>query len=243
MSLIRAVSVTVALAGAAVTTAAAQAAETEFTIRVENITKGETLKLSTGAKAPFVLAPVLWLVHTGNVNPLFAGGQAEMMKGLEQLAEEGNTEPLTKSLNQDAGIVSVGADARPEGDLLGGPLTPGKAYEFTLKAAPGQFLSLAAMFGQSNDWFYSNDRPIALFNGGKPVAGDMTAQLSLWDAGTEVDEEPGLGPNQAPRQKAANAGTPESVSVAHVAGKWAPPGVGGLIRVTVTPAGAAVSQK
>jgi len=243
MSLIRAVSITAALAGAAVTSAAAQAAQTEFTIRVENITKGETLKLSPGGKAPFVLAPVLWVVHTGNTNPLFAGGQAEMMKGLEQLAEEGNTEPLTQALHGAAGVVNVGAHARPEGALVGGPLTPGKAYEFKVKAAPGQFLSLAAMFGQSNDWFYSNDRPIALFNGGKAVSGDMTPQLSLWDAGTEVDEEPGLGPNQAPRQKAANSGTSEKESVAHVAGKWAPPGVGSLIRVTVTPANEAVSAK
>ncbi len=243
MSLIRAVSVVAALAGAAATNAAAQAAQTEFTIRVENITKGETLKLSTGGKAPFVLAPVLWVVHTGNTNPLFTGGQAEMMKGLEQLAEEGNTEPLAKSLSGGAGVVSVGAHARPSGDLTGGPLTPGKSYEFTVKAAPGQYLSLAAMFGQSNDWFYSNDRPIALFNGGKPVSGDMTPQLSLWDAGTEVDEEPGLGPNQAPRQKAANTGTAEKESVAHVAGKWAPSRAASLIRVTVTAAGAAVSQK
>lgn len=243
MSLIRAVSVTAALAGAAVTTAAAQAAQTEFTIRVENITKGETLRLSTGGKAPFVLAPVLWVIHTGNSNPVFAGGQPEMMKGLEPLAEEGNTEPLTKALDGGTGVVTVGAEARPSGDLIGGPLTPGKSYEFTVKAAPGQNLSLAAMFGQSNDWFYSNERPIALFNGGKPVSGDMTPQLSLWDAGTEVDEEPGLGPNQAPRQKSANTGTAERESVAHVAGKWAPPAVGSLIRVTVTPASEAVSAK
>jgi hypothetical protein len=166
-----------------------------------------------------------------------------MMKGLEQLAEEGNTEPLTESLSGAAGVVSVGAQARAEGALLGGPLTPGKAYQFSVNAAPGQFLSLAAMFGQSNDWFYSNDRPIALFNAGKPVSGDMTPQLSLWDAGTELDEEPGLGPNQAPRQKGANTGTPEKESVAHVAGKWAPPGVGRLIRVTITPTDEAVSQK
>ncbi|MGH7630403.1 MAG: spondin domain-containing protein [Gemmatimonadales bacterium] len=243
MSLIRAVSVTAALAGAAVTTAAAQAAQTEFTLRVENITRGETLNLSTGGKAPFVLAPVLWVVHTGNTNPLFTGGRAEMMRGLEQLAEEGNTEPLARSLNGAAGVVKVGAHARPEGDLTGGPLTPGKAYEFTVTAAPGQYLSLAAMFGQSNDWFYSNDRPIALFNGGRPVSGDMTPQLSLWDAGTEVDEEPGLGPNQAPRQKAANTGTAEKESVAHVGGKWTAPGAGKLIRVTVTPANEAVSAK
>jgi hypothetical protein len=243
MSPIRAISITAALVGAGVTTLAAQTAQTEFTIRVENVTKGETLALSTGGKAPFVLAPVLWVIHSRNANPLFAGGQAEMMKGLEQLAEEGNTEPLSKSLLGAGGIVSAGAHARPSGDLVGGPLTPGKAYEFTVKAVPGQLLSLAAMFGQSNDWFYSNERPIALFNGRKPVNGDITPQLSLWDAGTEVDEEPGLGPNQAPRQKSANSGRAEKESVAHVTGKWAPPTVGSLIRVTVTPANEAVSAK
>jgi hypothetical protein len=243
MSLMRAVSITALLAGTAVATAAAQAAQTEFTIRVDNVTKGETLKLSTGGKAPFVLAPVLWVVHTGNTNPLFAGGQAEMMKGLEQLAEEGNTDPLVKSLTGGTGVVATGAHARPEGDLLGGPLTPGKSYEFRIKAAPGQFLSLAAMFGQSNDWFYSNDRPIALFSGGKAVSGDMTPQLSLWDAGTEVDEEPGLGPNQAPRQKSANSGTPEKQAVAHVSGKWTPPAIGTLLRITITPVNEAVSAK
>jgi hypothetical protein len=243
MSLIRAVAVTAALASAATVTGAAQAGETEFTVRVDNITKGETLKLSTGGKAPFVLAPVLSVIHTGNTNPLFAGGQPVRQNGLEQLAEEGNPELLVKSLSGVAGVIAVDAHARPEGDLTGGPLTPGKSYEFTVKAAPGQFLSLAAMFGQSNDWFYSNDRPIALFNGRKPVSGDMTPQLSLWDAGTEVDEEPGLGANQAPRQKAANSGTPERQSVAHVAGKWAPPAVGSLIRITITAANEAVSRR
>ena len=243
MSLIRAVAITAALASAATITAAAQAGQTEFTVRLDNATKGETLKLSTGGKAPFVLAPVLWVIHAGNTNPLFAGGQPVRRNGLEQLAEEGNPELLVKSLRGGTGIVAVDAQARPEGDLTGGPLTPGKSYEFTVKAAPGQFLSLAAMFGQSNDWFYSNDRPIALFNDGKPVSGDMTPQLSLWDAGTEVDEEPGLGANQAPRQKAANSGTPEMRSVAHVAGKWTPPAVGTLIRITITPANEAVSRR
>jgi hypothetical protein len=97
------------------------------------------------------------------------------------------------------------------------------------------------MFGQSNDWFYSNDRPIALFASGKPVSGDMSAQVSLWDAGTEVDEEPGLGPNQGPRQKDAEAGVREHQAIAHATGKWSYPKSG--FRLTVTPQGDAMSQK
>ncbi len=243
MSLIRALSASILALGAATGVAAQQKAAkaTTFTIRVENATKGETLKLSNGKTAPFVIAPVLWAVHTGNANPLFVGGQADAGKGLRTLAETGNPEPLVKSIGGQLDVVAIDADAKPVGALTGGPLPPGKAYEFTVTAEPGQFLSIASMFGQSNDWFYSNDRPIALFVSGKPVSGDMSAQISLWDAGTEVDEEPGLGPNQGPRQKDPEAGIREHQAIAHASGKWSYPKNG--FKLTVTPAGETMSQK
>jgi len=214
-----------------------------FTIRVENLTQGEVLKLSNGKTAPFVIAPVLWVVHSGNTNPLFTRGQVDAGKGLRTLAETGNPDPLSKSVAHDPGVVAVGADAKPVGATEGGPLTPGKAYEFTITAAPGQYLSVAAMFGQSNDWFYSNDRPITLFRNGKPVSGDMSPQVALYDAGTEVDEEPGLGPNQGPRQKDPEAGVREREPVAHAGGKWRIPATGEVFRLTIAPQGASVSTK
>jgi hypothetical protein len=136
------------------------------------------------------------------------------------------------------------ADARPIGATSDGPLTPGQAYEFEISARPGQVLSLAWMFGQSNDLFYGNDRPIALFTpGGEPVGSDMTPQVSLWDAGTEVNEEPGLGPNQGPRQKAEDAGTAERNAIAHVRDGWSYPVTGAVLRLAITPKGGAVSAK
>ena len=216
---------------------------TTFTIRVENLTKGEVLKLSNGKTAPFVIAPVLWVIHTGNANPLFTGGRPEPGKGLRTLAETGNPEPLSKAIARDPGVVAVGAAGKPLGATDGGPLTPGKAYEFTITAEPGQFLSIAAMFGQSNDWFYSVDRPIALFRGAKAVSGDVSPQIALFDAGTEVDEEPGLGPNQAPRQKDPEAGVREREPVAHAGGKWRIPATGEVFRLTIAPQGASVSAK
>jgi hypothetical protein len=207
MSLVRAVSLSViALALAQVAMAQGAANTTKFTVKVENISQGEVLQLSTGKTAPFVAAPTFWALHTGTANPIFTGGQPEQGNGLEQLAETGNPEGLVKYISAVSGVAAVGANARPVGATGDGPLTPGQAYEFELSASPNQSLSLAWMFGQSNDLFYSNERPIALFVGGKPVSGDMTTQLSLWDAGTEVNEEPGLGPNQAPRQKTPDAG-------------------------------------
>jgi hypothetical protein len=216
---------------------------TKFTIKVENISKGEALKLSTGGSAPFVSAPVLWVIHSRNTNPIFAGGKPDGGLGLEQLAETGNPSTLAKSLAGKSGIVQVGAEAKPVGADAEGPLTPGQQYEFEISARPGEALSVAWMFGQSNDLFYSNDRPIALFSAGKPVSGEMTAQLSLWDAGTEVNEEPGLGPNQGPRQKSPDAGVPERQGIAHVHDTYSYPSIADVLRLTITPAGDAMSAR
>ena len=41
------------------------------------------------------------------------------------------------------------------------------------------------------------------------VPGDVTYQIMLWDADTEVNEEPGFGLNQAPRQSAPKTGPAE----------------------------------
>lgn len=216
---------------------------TTFTVRVENLSRGEVLQLSNGKTAPFVVAPVLWVVHTGTANPLFTAGQVDAGRGLRTLAETGNPEPLSKSITGNPGVAAVGAAARPVGAQEDGPLPPGQSYEFTVTAAPGQVLSLAAMFGQSNDWFYSNDRPIALFRGGKPVAGDLSRRIALYDAGTEVDEEPGLGPNQGARQKDPQAGMREREPVAHAGGKWRIPATSAVVRLTIAPRGAAMSSK
>jgi hypothetical protein len=217
-------------------------AATKFTIKVENISKGEALKLSNGKSAPFVSAPVLWVIHTG-ANPIFTGGQVDAGKGLETLAETGNPGPLVKSLNGAPRVVAIGADDHPIGATAGGPITPGQGYEFEITAEPGQYLSTAWMFGQSNDLFYASDRPIALFAGNKPVSGDMTPQLALWDAGTEVNEEPGLGPNQGPRQATPDAGVPEKNAIAHVSDKYTYPKISSVLRLTITPETKAMSSK
>jgi hypothetical protein len=245
MSLARAVSLSAAvLAGAQGALAQGAPAGTSFTVSVENISQGEVLKLSNGKTAPFVSAPVLWAVHTGSKNPIFVADRLDAGKGLETLAETGNPARLAKSLTGEAGVTAVGADDRPVGSDAGGPIPQGKGYTFEVSATPGQTLSLAWMFGQSNDLFYSNERPIALFDAaGKPVSGDMTLQLALWDAGTEANEEPGLGPNQGPRQKMPDAGTVEHQGIAHVHDKFSYPRTNQVLRLTITPGTDAMSSR
>jgi hypothetical protein len=183
----------------------------QFTVRVENVSTPQTLKLSTGMTAPAPTAPILWTI-TDDGNPLFAAGRVDRGLGLERLAEEGNPGVLADYIKERLKAVAAsGAVTTPVGDTAAGPITPGKSYEFTVSAAPGQKLTLAFMFGQSNDWFYApGAKGIVLFDAsGKPLSRDVTGELSLWDAGTEVNEEPGLGANQAPRQVAPNTGPSE----------------------------------
>ena len=98
----------------------------------------------------------------------------------------------------------------PNGAETPGPIGPGGAFEFSFSAKPGH-----ETFADYDVWaiqrlvLSAEPGGIKLFENGKPVSGDITSHFFLWDAGTEKDEEPGLGPNQAPRQKAPNTGEAE----------------------------------
>ncbi|MFV1980978.1 MAG: spondin domain-containing protein, partial [Rhodothermia bacterium] len=98
--------------------------------------------------------------------------------------------------------------AVPEGSADPAPIGPGGVYTFTFDAAIGQSVSFATMFIPSNDLFYApGEDGISLYaDDGTPVEGDVTDQIMLWDAGTEINQEPGVGPDQAQRQSGPNTG-------------------------------------
>lgn len=100
----------------------------------------------------------------------------------------------------------------PDGADSPGPILPGQSYTFSFRAAPGSYFSFETMFGESNDLFYAPaDTGIALFDGGNMRSGDLTSEVWLWDAGTELNEEPFVGPNQAPRQDSVNTGAADTL--------------------------------
>lgn len=124
----------------------------------------------------------------------------------------------------------------PAGANGPGPIGPGGAYEFSFTARPGMRLSIVTMFGQSNDWFYAPQRQgIDLFRNGKPISGDITAEFMLFDAGTEADEEPGVGANQAPRQTGPNTGAAENGKVHPAKTSSFFSRNGELFKITITP--------
>jgi hypothetical protein len=206
--------------------------DTKFTVRIENISSKDGQVASDGSRWPFALSPGLWVAHDKDVT-LFKEGQAAS-HGLEMQAEDGNPEGLVKMLEAQH-HTGHGVFNTPVGASGPGPIGPGTAYEFTITAKPGIKLTIALMFGQSNDWFYAPEKGIELFKNDHPVSGDITSKFVLYDAGTEKNEEPGLGPNQAPRQKAPNTGADEHGVVHKAKDSTFFNRTGELFRVTITP--------
>ncbi|NOK09669.1 spondin domain-containing protein [Corallococcus exercitus] len=147
------------------------------------------------------LSPGVFAVHN-TVAPLFMEGAQDRGQGLEALAEMGDTSRLASALSTTPpmGVSASGTFNTPVDASAPGPLLPGHAYEFTVTARPSERLSFATMFGQSNDWVFGTDEQgIALFDSANtPLAGDITSRVYLWDVGTELDEEPAVGPHQGP---------------------------------------------
>lgn len=181
------------------------------------------------------LAPGVFAVYTGD-NPLFTEGQSDRGQGLEGLAEDGDPGPLSTSLSGLQDVASSGVFNTPVGATDPGPLTSGGSYEFTFDAEVGDVLTLATMLVQTNDLFFAPDQNgIDLFDdNSNPISGDITAQFLLWDAGTEVNQFPGVGPDQAPRQAGPNTGPVEGGTVRLVDDGFPYPATADAIRVTIT---------
>ena len=193
-----------------------------FKIIISNVSKNDTLQVPGAAATKAPIAPGVFVV-SADADPIFTSGKPAGKDGLEALAEDGNSDALLKALQAKYG---------DKADMF----APG--LEFEVKAKPGDRLSFATMFVQSNDKFYAPaDGSVALFDAaGKPVSGDLTSLVKLYDAGTEKDELPGAGPNQAPRQKAMNQGPNEGGSVRPANDGFTYPAVNAVIKLTVTPA-------
>jgi hypothetical protein len=213
-----------------------KSALTKFKVRIENISTKEQFTASNGTKWTLDFSPGVWLVHNTQ-DPLFTLGQKDRGQGLEAIAEDGDPKMLAKSLQNQSGVLSSGVFDTAVGASKVGGIRPGQLFEFAVSAAPGQKLSIATMFGQSNDWFYAPvGSGITLFDDqGTPKGGDVTSQMVLLDDGSEVDEEPGIGPNQGPRQKALNTGTDENGVVQKVNDQAPYAETSKVMRVTITP--------
>ena len=200
---------------------------TTFTVTVANI--------SGSGAFPGPFAPGLYAVHDAAATPLFDENMADRGDGLEGLAEDGSVADLAAAVATDSAVRSSGIFNTPLGADTPGPIFPGDAYQFQFQATNGDHLSLATMLVQTNDTFIAPAATgLALFDGnGDPISGDITGNFPLWDAGTERNEPPGMGPNQAPRQAAANTGPAEGAVSSFTNTTRGLPLAGHLVNVSV----------
>lgn len=205
--------------------AARAAGPVTFTITIRNIATDRTLRLPDGGTSGAPIAPGVYVVAP-SPNVLFTPGD-HADEALERLAEDGNFQPLLDKITAMKGL-------RASGMFVAG-------QPFTVTALPGDRLQFATMFVQSNDLFFAaRDGGIALFDAsGRATHGNVTRQIGLYDAGTEVNQAPGAGPDQAPRQAKPNTGTSERVPVTLVADRhdgFTYPPVDAVIEVEIVPA-------
>jgi len=192
---------------------------------------------SAGTSVDTVFAPGAASVNLPGVNAFFSNG-GTASAGLEIMAEDGGGMLLAQEGSAVEGVFSTVAFGTPEGDSGPGPLTPGSSYVFELVSEPGYYMNLATMFVQSNDLFIAPPAGgIPMFNDdGTPRSGDITSEVLFWDAGTEVNQEPGLGPDQAPRQDNPNTGETENGVVRLLNDSDFPlPPLTSQVRITITP--------
>lgn len=200
---------------------ASAADQATFTVTIKNVATDKTLKLPDGSTSGAPIAPGAYAIVEDGVM-LFEPGKPAGSGGLESLGEEGNAEPLIANLKAMKGVREAGL------------FVPGQPFD--VAATQGERLVFASMFVQSNDLFFAPDpKGIDLFDTAKmPRSGDVTDDVMLWDAGTEVNEAPGAGPNQAPRQAAANTGSDENGVVHAVSDGFTYPVVSEVIQVLLS---------
>ncbi|WP_163709263.1 spondin domain-containing protein [Mangrovibacterium lignilyticum] len=89
----------------------------------------------------------------------------------------------------------AGAKFIPDGAEAAGPAFPGHSFTFWFHAGPNHKLSFATMYGLSNDGFYAPGQGgISVYDGDFPATvseRDITSEIMLWDAGTQVNQMPG----------------------------------------------------
>jgi hypothetical protein len=138
-------------------------------------------------------------------------------------------------------LLKVSAQSTFAGTMIQGNAAPGQAYEIRFTAGPGHRLTFASTLIQSNDWFFAPDvAGIPLYVDGKPIAGNITSAVRLWDAGTEVNQELAVGNATCARQPMRDFGAPDPDTRVRLVTETAingtaVPAIASMIRVTIGP--------
>ncbi len=188
---------TVLTVGSIATTASAAQALT-LKVEVEN----------QGPDGGVALTPVWVGFHDGSFD-IYNGGLSSQ-PGLERIAEDGNTTPISIDFNNNqtyidnssgtpvsATVLSSQVGTRVDGAIGGVPITAGTSDMSMFEVTPDDsnlYFSYASMILPSNDYFLANADPLAhslstLFSGvDTSISFEIGLPGSFRDAGTEVND-------------------------------------------------------
>ncbi|HEY5948656.1 MAG TPA: spondin domain-containing protein [Kofleriaceae bacterium] len=144
-------------------------------------------------------------------------------------------------------LLKVSSQSTIAGTMVTGNITPGQAYEVRFTAGPGQYLTFATTLIESNDWFFAPEpQGIPLYVDGKQLSGDVTSYVRLWDAGTELNQELGVGNATCGNQPMRDYGAPDPDSrvrmITETTNNGQPiPAISSMIRATLAQGTAAGS--
>jgi len=186
------------------------------------------LEQNSGYVSPF--APGVWAIQNMG-NPIYSIGQ-KASSDLEMLAEDGDPSGFLSSLTGLKDVEMYDVFTMPDGSSGPAPIFPSEQYSFQFEANPGNKLSLATMLVQSNDIFAGLE--IDLFQNGSPISGDVSNQLILLDAMSEINEYPGAGNYQAPRQSGPDMGEMENGIVDEVDDSFSYPMLSDMLKVSIS---------
>lgn len=188
-------------------------------VTMKNIAEPDLIETEAGEKFDVMLPPALLIWHTEEFQLISAGDVASTQ--LEALAEDGNPRPLLQYLAVDVPGVEVidvlaAGGVSPDGNYDESAMLPGQQASVTRTPLTATHMTLIFMFAWSNDVVVSGVFPIDATSA--PADAGPTTALAMYDAGTEVNQEPGAGADQAPLQTAPNTGADEGGVITEFAG-------------------------
>jgi hypothetical protein len=159
-----------------------------ITVNIENTMAGDS----------FFLTPFWIGVHNGGFDTYDSGAMASEFSGLTELAETGNTSPLSGAFSSSAAGAAGGAQATVTAVGFSGDapvFSPGESTSFNLDVGDStvnQYFSFASMVIPSNDLFISNGNPNAyqIFDAAGNFNGNTVIEIygrDVNDNGTEVN--------------------------------------------------------
>jgi len=136
-------------------------------------------------------------------------------------------------------LLKLSSQSTIAGTMTTGNAGPGQAFEVRFTAGPGHNLTFVSTLIESNDWFFAPDpEGIPLYVDGRPRYGDITSLVRLWDAGTEINQELGVGNATGGNQPTRDYGAPDPdnrvrLVTETVVGGSPVPAISSMIRVTL----------